>query len=113
MSKLKFIEIVGNASTSASLDGKSLGHAVNACAYDNGNGVTLKLESNNMTIYAINPHSGTRVAINEISEDTFSLMTKRMTDIEKYETECSNPMQAAAIIAQEFGEERLGELVLS
>ncbi|MEI7219107.1 hypothetical protein WCT79_19105 [Pectobacterium carotovorum] len=43
---MKFIEIVGNASTTAVMNGRKLGHNVNAVAYENGNNITLRLESN-------------------------------------------------------------------
>lgn len=44
--KTKFIEIVGNASTSAKLGNKYIGHNVNAVAYTDGESVILSLESN-------------------------------------------------------------------
>ncbi|MBI3310410.1 MAG: hypothetical protein HYZ77_03845 [Serratia liquefaciens] len=46
MSTLKFIEIVGNASTAASIGTRKLGHNVNAAAYERDDKIVLQLESN-------------------------------------------------------------------
>lgn len=43
---MKFIENIGNASTSAWLGKRYLGRNVNAAAYRNGNEIVVKLESN-------------------------------------------------------------------
>lgn len=43
---MKFIEIVGGASTTAWLGKRKLGHNVNAVAYRDGDAIVLKLESN-------------------------------------------------------------------
>jgi len=50
----KFIEIVGTASTSAWLNGKCIGHNVNASAYygEDGTSVVMVLESNSSPVYA-------------------------------------------------------------
>ncbi|MEL7628720.1 hypothetical protein AAGW04_06905 [Pectobacterium aroidearum] len=45
MSK-KFLEIVGNASTSATFNGKLIGHNVNAVAYEDDGEIIIQLETN-------------------------------------------------------------------
>ncbi|QHQ14562.1 hypothetical protein GMW39_00875 [Pectobacterium parmentieri] len=45
MSK-KFLEIVGNASTSATFNGKLIGHNVNASAYEKDGEIIIHLETN-------------------------------------------------------------------
>lgn len=39
----KFLEIVGNASTSVELKGRYIGHNVNAVAYVDGDNITIQL----------------------------------------------------------------------
>ena len=51
---MKFLEIVGNASTSAILNKKYIGHNVNACAYTDNGEIVLKLESNGVAVRGIN-----------------------------------------------------------
>lgn len=54
MTSAKFLEIVGNASTTAFLDKKKLGYNVNACAYQTEDGqIKLVLESNGETVKGI------------------------------------------------------------
>jgi len=56
MKKLKFVEIIGKASTSAWRSGRLLGHNCNACAYEDGKGrVVVKLESNSSPVRAVKP----------------------------------------------------------
>ncbi|MFK8258321.1 hypothetical protein ACFL9S_11095 [Erwinia sp. AnSW2-5] len=43
---MKFIEIVGNKSTSATFKGRKIGHNVNAVAYEDGDNIVIRLESN-------------------------------------------------------------------
>ncbi len=52
--KLKFIENVGCASTTAWIDGKRIGDSVNAAAYENIDGnVVLRLESNGAPVRGV------------------------------------------------------------
>lgn len=43
---MTFLEIIGNASTSVRFNGCYIGHNVNAAAYEDGDSVVIRLESN-------------------------------------------------------------------
>lgn len=47
---MKFIEYVGNASTTASIDGVKIGRSVSVAAYSSGDEIVLKLENNGARI---------------------------------------------------------------
>ncbi|EHD21797.1 MULTISPECIES: hypothetical protein [Brenneria] len=49
----KFLEIVGNASTSVELKGRYIGHNVNAVAYVDGDNITIQLESNGSRVRGV------------------------------------------------------------
>ena len=51
----KFIENIGNTSTTVRLNGKYLGHNVNASAYAAGDGIHVYLESNGSIIKSVSP----------------------------------------------------------
>lgn len=51
----KFIEFVGNASTTAVLDGKRIGQNVSVAAYESGDGVVCYLESGGSPVRGVNP----------------------------------------------------------
>lgn len=51
---MKFIEIVGNASTTAFRGNVKIGHNVNAAAYEHNDNVVLKLESKGMPARGFN-----------------------------------------------------------
>lgn len=54
MKDAKFLEIVGNASTTATFNKKVLGRNVNACAYETSDGkIQLVLESNGSPVKGI------------------------------------------------------------
>ncbi|MEC5321105.1 hypothetical protein VSX61_19555 [Brenneria populi subsp. brevivirga] len=50
-----FLEIVGNASTSAELHGRYIGHNVNATAYVDGDKIIVQLESNGSRVRGTSP----------------------------------------------------------
>lgn len=52
---MKFLEIVGNASTTAWLNGKRIGYNVNATAYLDNENVVIKLESNATAVRGVVP----------------------------------------------------------
>lgn len=52
---MKFIEIVGNASTTGWLNGKRLGQNVSVAAYQDGDNIALKLESNGSAVRGVKP----------------------------------------------------------
>ena len=52
---MKFIEIVGNASTTGRLNGKRLGNNVSVSAYQDGENIILKLESNGSPVRGVKP----------------------------------------------------------
>ncbi|TCL06895.1 hypothetical protein [Sodalis ligni] len=65
---MKFIEIVGNASTTAFRNGKNLGHNVNVSAYENGDNIMLYVESNGSRVNQIRGKSLSRAEYEDFCE---------------------------------------------
>jgi hypothetical protein len=86
---MKFIENVGNASTTAWRGGRKIGYRVNAAAYQDGDNIVLKLESNGSPARGFNSITMTQEQYDKFCEKQHKPLFLRAIELFGVETSWS------------------------